>query len=126
MSTIRVDPLQQILNRLQQQTGASEILCCRLCNSPITSVSEQVKIGLSHRHRFTNPAGITYGVACYQNAPGCSISGEATEEHSWFGGYRWQLALCTECNEHLGWYYQSKQGRFFFGLIVDRLVAVME
>jgi hypothetical protein len=121
MSSIKVDPVQQLLHTLEKEADSQDIICCRLCNTPITSRPEQIKIGLSHRHHFTNPAGITYGIACYQSAAGCSISEQPTKEHSWFGGYHWQMAHCTECNEHLGWYYENKKNRFFFGLIVDRL-----
>lgn len=70
--------------------------------------------------RFTNPAGIRFFISCYQQAPGCSLVGRPTQDNSWFGGYYWQLALCTDCNEHLGWYYENRQ-RGFFGLIRDRL-----
>lgn len=120
------DPVQQLINKLEDDCDPESIICCRLCGAAITSQDEQIKIGLSHRHRFTNPAGITYGIACYQNAAGCSISEQPTEEQSWFGGYRWQLASCSECAEHLGWYYQNRQDRYFFGLIVDRLLAATQ
>ncbi len=125
MSSTTIDPVRQLLNTLEEQAESTDILCCRLCSAAITTRCQQIKIGLSHRHHFTNPAGIAYGIACYQNAAGCSISEQPSAEHSWFGGYQWQMAHCAECNEHLGWYYQNHQQRFFFGLIVDRLVDIL-
>ncbi|WP_019531699.1 cereblon family protein [Dasania marina] len=109
--------------------GGSPLVFCRSCHAPITSQHEQAVIGNNSHHRFTNPVGITYHLRCFTNAHGCSIRGRYTEEHSWFAGYQWQLALCSECGEHLGWYYQycrsSHSQRFFFGLIADRLMDQM-
>lgn len=114
------DPIEQILENSTR--GDGDLLLCRICSSPITSEAEKIDIGLTHQYRFTNPLGVTYSIGCYQNAPGCSLVGEATDDDSWFGGYRWQVALCTECLQHLGWYYQNDKQRFFFGLIPERLV----
>ncbi len=120
MATQLADPIEQILEN--STPGDGNLLLCRVCSNPITSESEKIDIGLSHHYRFTNPLGVTYSIGCYQNAPGCSLVGEVTDEDSWFGGYRWQVALCAECLQHLGWYYQNDKQRFFFGLIPDRLV----
>lgn len=113
------DPIEQLLEESRFDTG--DLLLCKHCHNPITSANESIDIGPSHSYRFTNPAGISFSIHCYRNAPGCAISGVATEEDSWFGGYRWQFASCSECQSHLGWYYQNIRQRFFFGLIPDRL-----
>lgn len=120
MASQLADPIEQILESSTRCDG--DLLLCRTCASPITSESEKIDIGLSHHYRFTNPMGISYSIGCYQNAPGCTLVGDATGEDSWFGGYQWQVALCTECLQHLGWYYQNDKQRFFFGLIPDRLL----
>lgn len=120
MATQLADPIEQIIENSTR--GDGNLLLCRTCSNPITSESEKIAIGLSHDYRFTNPLGVTYSIGCYQNAPGCSLAGEPTADDSWFGGYRWQVALCAECQQHLGWYYQNDKLRFFFGLIPDRLV----
>ena len=114
------DPIEQILEATT--SGDGNLLLCRACLNPITSETEKIDIGLSHHYRFTNPAGISYTIGCYRNAPGCGIAGEATEDDSWFGGYSWQIALCDECQQHLGWYYQNPKQRYFFGLIPERLL----
>ena len=51
-----------------------------------------------------------------------SFVGLATEEYCWFEGYTWQYASCSDCGEHLGWFYQSGENSQFYGLIVDKLV----
>ncbi len=121
-------PLEQLLESLSSSEG--QLLICHVCQQPITHKNERIEIGHSHHYRFTNPAGITYSLNCFRNAPGCSIQRELTSDDSWFGGYAWQIATCCECQEHLGWYYQSNrtyqngQQRYFFGLIPDRLVQI--
>ncbi len=120
MADTLADPIEQILE--EALTSDGELLICRACHHPITTNGEKITVGLSHHYRFTNPAGISFSVGCYRNAPGCAILGEPTERDSWFGGYTWQLALCSECQAHLGWYYQSPRPRCFFGLIPERLI----
>jgi hypothetical protein len=120
MSNISKDPVQQLLQKLADNGG--ELILCRCCTNPITRSGEAIKIGLSDHYRFTNPAGISYSINCFKNASGCSISGTPTLIDSWFNGYEWQLAQCSECQEHIGWYYQNIKDRYFFGLIQDRLI----
>jgi hypothetical protein len=120
MAKLSPDPLQQLLPSLADSDG--ELLLCRCCTNPITRSDQIVTIGLSQHYRFTNPAGISYSIDCFQRAAGCTIAGTPTAEASWFSGYRWQLANCCECHEHLGWYYENSKQRHFFGLIRDRLM----
>lgn len=126
MTYIHQEPFEKILNSLDGLDG--DLWHCRFCDSPITSHNQHLSVGHNHEHCFTNPAGVSYWIRCFQHAPGCSISEQATAEHSWFGGYQWQLAHCSECQQHLGWYYFNKDDqvpgqRFFFGLIKDRLIT---
>ncbi|MEE8059210.1 MAG: cereblon family protein [Pseudomonadales bacterium] len=120
MAETGLDPVAHLMESLEEDSG--DLLLCRCCNAAITRSSEKIEIGISHHYRFTNPAGISYSIGCFRNASGCSIVGAATDEESWFGGYKWQMAICSECQEHLGWYYQNRRERFFFGLIQDRLI----
>jgi len=116
--------LKQWLESIDQESGP--LIFCRNCHTPVTSKNEQATIGNADEYRFTNPSGILYHIRCFSNAHGCNIVGMPTEQDSWFLGYQWQLAICTECHEHLGWYYQdcgsARHQRFFFGLIADRLM----
>ncbi len=65
-------------------------------------------------------SGIVFHIGCFGDAPGCRTTGVPTSEFTWFGGFAWSLALCGNCNAHLGWRYQGAQVSFF-GLILDRL-----
>jgi hypothetical protein len=95
-------------------------LLCKYCENHITNTDDAIFVEGHHSHTFTNPAGYIYTINCYQVAPGCSISGERTNEFSWFKGYDWQIALCGSCREQLGWLFTNE--RRFFALISDRLI----
>lgn len=95
-------------------------ILCRSCHFPITSKTMALSIDGQDTHVRVNPAGVSYSFACYREAPGCTVIGEATSEFSWFRGYRWRLALCAACGEHIGWHFAGETP--FFGLIVNRLL----
>lgn len=94
-------------------------LLCAFCRCVITSEGETINVSGNHFHTCTNPANIVFNIRCFSQAPGCSPVGNATAEHTWFSGYRWQIALCKDCGEHLGWLFRD--GDSFYGLIADRL-----
>lgn len=124
MTDITESSLEDLLETLDENIG--DLLICRCCLAPITQCDQRIEVGLSHYYRFTNPAGIIYAIGCYRYAPGCNITGLPTLEDTWFGGYRWQAATCSDCQEHLGWYYQNNRDRFFYGLIQARLIKAAE
>lgn len=122
MTDTRVDPLADSIEQIMEDSlHSGDLFICRCCNQAITSEGQSTEIGKSHYFRFTNPLGVSFNIACFRNAPGCSLMGNATVDNSWFAGYRWQIAVCAECQEHLGWYYQNLKQRYFFGLIPERL-----
>ena len=90
---------------------------CKSCGHVVTTPERAVQ---PHEHTFRNPAGFSFHVLCYSDAPGASQVGEPTTEASWFPGYAWTFAICTHCHEHLGWWYSGKDR--FAGLIATRLI----
>ncbi|HEU5338777.1 MAG TPA: cereblon family protein [Sulfuricaulis sp.] len=98
-------------------------LFCAACRHPITHQDERIPVQGGHEHRFTNPHGITYHIGCYREAAGCSVVGESTAEFTWFPGYAWRIALCANCQTHLGWRFQTA-GEYFHGLILNRLTSI--
>ena len=97
-------------------------LFCAACRHLITHQDERVPIQGGHEHRFTNPHGITYHIGCYREATGCAVVGESTAEFTWFPGYAWRIALCANCQTHLGWRFEAP-GDSFHGLILNRLIS---
>jgi len=75
----------------------------------------------AHQHVLTNPAGVSFTVVVYRHAR-CEVTGLPSTECSWFNGYAWQLALCAQCGNHVGWYYSQAQFPDFYGLIASRLI----
>lgn len=96
------------------------ILRCRACNKEITSDSLRIKIAGSHQHTFFNPVGIVYELGCFAKAPGCRALGDASGEFSWFAGYLWRIVVCSRCETHLGWRFEST-AMDFYGLILPAL-----
>jgi len=115
--------LEQFLPDLQEsaELPRADLILCRFCHAAITSQREQLEIGSGHQHRFINPHGLQFLIGCFRLAPGCDIAGLASNEYSWFQGHSWQSARCSDCGEHLGWFYQNGEAHQFFGLIVDKL-----
>lgn len=96
-------------------------LLCSRCFNKVTKESYSLKVSGRQEHTFFNPQGVVFNISCFKEAKGCTIYGEPTAEFSWFGGYRWQYALCSGCYLHLGWHYISSESSFY-GLISSLLV----
>ena len=107
-------------SRRTDDTGGGGKLRCRICETVITFENLRIPIAGLYEHVRTNPHGYEFHFECFQRAPGCSVFGRATDEHSWFSGYKWQVAVCSGCGEHLGWLFKGDER--FFGLISVRLV----
>ena len=97
-------------------------LVCRQCRQLITGPDERIDVQGSHRHTFSNPYGVLYQIGCFRAVRGCVYTGPATREWSWFRGFRWRIAVCSQCLTHLGWLFCSTDTESFHGLILSRLV----
>ncbi len=110
----------ELLDKKEQKTTSGRKILCKLCGRYITSPDSKIEMSGKHIHVFANPAGYVFRIGCFSAAPGCLVTGEPTEEYTWFPSYAWSYALCAGCMEHLGWLYDSGSDSFF-GLILDRL-----
>ena len=114
-------------SRLQPESDSKEKekkenpLICRHCSTAITTNRLAISINGQHEHAFFNPAGIAFEIRCFRQAPGCLVQGDPTTEFSWFDGYSWQYATCSNCLAHLGWFFSS-EGNSFFGLIAGKII----
>lgn len=95
---------------------------CRHCQHIITRPSHKLDIAGQHIYCFRNPVDVDFVIGCFAVAEGCRTPGDATDAHSWFHGYRWRIALCGQCGEHMGWRYDNASGSGFFGLIINKLL----
>jgi len=94
---------------------------CAMCSHIVSHVDHRIEVQGSHAHHFVNPHGYRYHVGCYAEALGCAISGEPMAADTWFPGFRWRLASCEECRQHLGWYFANAADASFYGLVIDRI-----
>ena len=118
-TSTRLDKKEKSSNEsLQNDKGGK--LFCRICNALITYNNQRIEVDSSHSHLRTNPGGHEYHIECFKSAQGCAAFGTATDEFTWFRGYKWQIVVCRGCGEHLGWYFRA--GNSFYGLIASRLI----
>ena len=122
------ETLEQVTEEEDLQVlAAPDWLCCRVCETRIVLASAGISFDGSQTHRFSNPMGLEFDIALYDDAPGCRGDGDATEYYSWFPGYAWRIAVCSGCWAHLGWSFHCigppgvGEPGGFHGLIVDRL-----
>jgi len=75
--------------------------------------------------RLSRLFGYLFHIGCFSEALGCSIAGTPEAADSWFMGFQWRIAACSECQRHLGWYFDrvtpGSETDFFYGLILDRI-----
>lgn len=112
---------QQLKQISQQQKPHKKAILCRTCQQPITDFEQRIEIQGAHQHSYQNPVGILFNIACFRQATGCQKYGIATLEHTWFAGFRWRFAVCSQCHAHLGWFYQNET-EAFYGLIIEQLM----
>lgn len=99
---------------------------CAGCKTVITYHGNAEHRQGGHVHSFINPGGYEFTIGCFGRA-WCLIVGQPSREWTWFSGYTWQYALCSQCREHLGWFYNSSSAEnSFYGLILDRLIIDKE
>jgi hypothetical protein len=106
-----------------EQEKADQWLVCTTCLHSITKHKNSTTVNSKHMHRFVNPEGFYFEIRCFNQAPGCKLTGESTADFTWFPGFEWQLALCGNCSMHLGWKY-TRTDSIFYGLIQDRLIEL--
>jgi hypothetical protein len=93
---------------------------CIACNKKITSDKERFEYNNQSEFQFINPGGFYFDIITFAAADGCREIGEPTADFTWFEGHAWSFAVCSRCNNHLGWKYRGKYS--FYGLIKSRLI----
>ena len=94
---------------------------CAYCDARLTGHEQALSFAGAHRHQFINPVGVEFEIALYRDAQ-VQTYGIATEEHTWFRGYAWQVVLCADCHMHVGWRYHSHHSPDFYGLITTHII----
>lgn len=97
-------------------------IICRNCYNILTKSINRAFINGSHKHVFANPHGHVFEIVCFRQVTGCGHTGIATDEFSWFSGYSWKIAVCSNCLVHLGWMFTAPDKERFHGLILNQIV----
>ena len=128
MECLDIDPQKPLLDWLplteadDEDAPKKSVVRCRTCRNYITENRFLVPVDGETQHCFRNPAGQAFDIHTYSMAEGCIVSGKPTEFFTWFPGHAWQFCYCSQCNNHLGWYYSCDGLIGFFGLITDLLI----
>lgn len=96
------------------------LIVCRLCGNALTTEEEAVSIRGNYEHQRKNPYGLYFVFQTFEEALGCTIKGQPTPGDTWFPGFEWEIAVCADCEIHLGWFF-SNEGSSFYGLISDKI-----
>ena len=110
----------QLADDTEPATEIDDVVHCAACDGEVTLRSLAVQRDGRHEHTFRNPAGYSWTVVCFHDAPGCRSMGDLTTAASWFPAYAWCFAHCIHCGRHIGWWYVGG-GPSFVGLIATRL-----
>eukprot|EP00929_Paragymnodinium_shiwhaense_P098500 TRINITY_DN59974_c0_g1_i1.p1 TRINITY_DN59974_c0_g1~~TRINITY_DN59974_c0_g1_i1.p1 ORF type:complete len:180 (-),score=25.11 TRINITY_DN59974_c0_g1_i1:420-959(-) len=120
-STVAPDVQQAFRDKLEAAfattSGEDEELCCARCNSPVAKMKFN-----EGDARQMNPAGYLFHLGLFSRADGAVGTGAAYSKDCWYPGYLWRIAVCRNCEQHLGWHFLSRTSRTsFWGLIWNRL-----
>lgn len=96
---------------------------CAWCLNRVANEKDRFRVQGQDEFTFSNPDGIRFEILTFSELCGCDRTGTPTLEHTWFPGYSWLFCQCSECGQHLGWYYSGPQD--FAGLIKPRIVRAV-
>ncbi|MDP6376102.1 MAG: cereblon family protein [Pseudomonadales bacterium] len=113
--------LKQIVDRETEEKR--NYFFCAACSHVLGDQRDRFEVNSSFEHICTNPYGFSFHIGCFSAALGCAISGEPNAADTWFAGYTWRLATCSQCQQHTGWLFEraTEQVDAFYGLILDRI-----
>ncbi|HUH65590.1 MAG TPA: cereblon family protein [Syntrophales bacterium] len=121
------DVIEEVSSKTSGETETEKkkaSIICRNCKNEITTIEHSIAVNGQHAHICKNPLGVIFHIGCFSEAWGCFIWGIPTNEATWFPGFTWSIAACSNCFTHLGWYYESGK-KNFYGLIMANLANGM-
>ncbi len=117
-------PETDLATRAEASVGDTEgDWLCVWCRHRVANERDRFSFEGKDEFTFTNPEGIRFQIITFAQTRGCRQAGVPTLEHTWFAGHAWSYCLCTQCGQHLGWYYAGPQE--FVGLIKPRIIRAV-
>ncbi|KFB42716.1 AGAP005299-PA-like protein [Anopheles sinensis] len=96
---------------------------CKRCDNEVASYSDifaMSKQGV--QTSYCNPSGYVHDtLTVHKTKEDSTLTvGAPSAEYSWFPGYSWQIIVCINCRQHLGWKFVATKKNFlpksFYGL----------
>ncbi|XP_026283490.1 protein cereblon isoform X1 [Frankliniella occidentalis] len=111
---VRLIPLRMnsAIQRLRWELNTLEkpsILCCRNCNQTIANQQDVFSMSAEGlQGTYVNPHGFVHDTITIRKANGIVLQNQPpSTEFSWFPGYGWTIAACSQCQRHIGWRFTA-------------------
>ncbi|KAK1370128.1 ATP-dependent protease La (LON) domain protein [Heracleum sosnowskyi] len=100
-----------ISNRLRREIELLEsfnCIRCKNCQKVISKRSDMlVMSSMGPFGAYLNSSGYVHEIVTLLKVNGLSLVGHPSEEYSWFPGYAWTIAYCTNCECQMGWRFTA-------------------
>ncbi|EEC79545.1 hypothetical protein OsI_20665 [Oryza sativa Indica Group] len=118
---LEIDGISYRLRREIQLLKAFNLIKCRCCKSLIAKRSDMVVMSTDGPlGAYVNPHGFVHETITVSRATGLALDGNPSTVHSWFPGYSWTIASCTDCESNIGWLFKATKKnlrpRSFWGI----------
>jgi len=99
----------------------SQLYGCAKCHSPICNAKDLFSMSVEGpQSTFVNPAGVIHDTVTFKKANNLILTTQPSPLFSWFPGYEWSIAECSNCRCHIGWAFMATNSRYspniFWGL----------
>ncbi|KAK6624825.1 hypothetical protein RUM44_011689 [Polyplax serrata] len=99
-----VERLQYALSLLSK----CQKLYCVNCGNSIASRTDVFSMSIDGQGMYCNPGGYVHDVLTVYNGLGMTLTSDIpSTEYSWFPGYAWTIAKCSNCDSHIGWLFTA-------------------
>lgn len=116
------EPLVQGRTETSAGDAAGDWLCA-WCLNRVANERDRFQFEGQDEFNFANPEGIRFEIITFVQTLGCRETGVPTLAFTWFAGHAWSYCHCSDCGQHLGWYYMGEHS--FAGLIKARMVRAL-
>ncbi|KAL3679706.1 hypothetical protein R1sor_022662 [Riccia sorocarpa] len=128
---LEVDGVVHRLRREIQLLESLDRLRCKICMAVIARRSDVILMSTEGAiSTLVNPGGYVHETLTLSRAWGLMLRGRPDTAHSWFPGYAWTIAHCSQCELHMGWRFTAvKKGlrpKAFWGVRRSQLAENAE
>jgi cereblon len=105
---LEVDGTVHRLRREIELLESMDQLRCKCCMASIARRSDMLVMSADGPiSAYVNAHGYVHETLTLARARGLMLDGQPQTANSWFPGYAWVLAQCSECTAHMGWRFTA-------------------